>query len=55
MSEKKLDYFKLPFEVLNPYLKVKSGNQKLTANYLQQISPFVSIACGLAIRQVGDN
>lgn len=48
------DVLKLPFEVLNPYNTMKAGGKKITPNYLQQISPFVSIACGLAIRQVGD-
>lgn len=48
------DVLKVPFEAFNPYSSLKSGNKKITQNYLQQISPFVSIACGLAIRQVGD-
>lgn len=48
------DVLKLPFEVMNPYNAVKAGNKKFTSDYLQQISPFVSIACGLAIRKQGD-
>ncbi|MBC7741170.1 MAG: type IV pilus assembly protein PilM [Bdellovibrionaceae bacterium] len=42
---------KLQFEVLNPYLKVKSGHKKLTPHYMQQIAPFVAVACGLGIRK----
>jgi len=49
-----VDVLKLPFEIFNPYARMQSANKKFTDNYLQQISPFVSIACGLAIRQVGD-
>lgn len=48
------DVLKIPFEVFNPYMAIKSGNRKISANYLQQILPFVSIACGLAARQIGD-
>lgn len=48
------DVLKIPFEVFNPYLTIKSGSRKITANYLQQILPFASIACGLASRQIGD-
>ena len=49
-----MDVLKLQFEAFNPYTMIKSGNRKISADYLQQISPFVSIACGLAIRQAGD-
>ena len=45
---------KLPFEVFNPFLRVKSGNKKITQAYLQQMAPFISIACGLGIRHAGD-
>lgn len=48
------DVLKIPFEAFNPYLTIKSGSRKISPNYLQQISPFVSIACGLAARQIGD-
>jgi len=48
------DVLKIPFEAFNPYAAIKSGHKKLNSAYLQQISPFVSIACGLAIRQAGD-
>jgi type IV pilus assembly protein PilM len=50
-----VESIKLPFEVLNPYLKIKSGNKKFTATYLQQISPFVGIPFGLALRKTGDS
>jgi type IV pilus assembly protein PilM len=49
-----VDVLKMPFEPFNPYNNIKSANKKITPNYLQQISPFVSIACGLGIRQAGD-
>jgi len=49
-----VDVLKLPFEAFNPYIRMKSGTKKITDSYLQQISPFISIACGLAIRQVDD-
>ncbi len=45
---------KISFELFNPYIKIRAGNKKLSDAYLQQISPFVAIACGLAIRQAGD-
>ncbi len=45
------DTLKLPFEVLNPYQRIKTSNKKLNAHYLQQIAPFVAVACGLGIRQ----
>lgn len=48
------DVLKLSFEKFEPYSMIKSGNKKITPDYLQKISPFVSIACGLAIRHVGD-
>lgn len=50
-----IETIKLPFEVLNPYFHVKSGNKKLTANYLQKISPFVAISFGLGLRKSGDS
>jgi type IV pilus assembly protein PilM len=49
-----VDVLKMPFEPFNPYNSIKSAHKKITPNYLQQISPFVSIACGLASRQAGD-
>lgn len=50
-----VETIKLPFEVLNPYFRVKSGNKKLSPNYLQQISPFVGISFGLGLRKSGDS
>ena len=50
-----IESVKLPFEVLNPYIKIKSGNKKLSASYLQQISPFVGISFGLGLRKSGDS
>lgn len=48
------DVLKIQFEAFNPYSKIQAGNKKFTESYLQQISPFVSIACGLGIRTKGD-
>lgn len=45
---------KLNFEVLNPLIKVRSNNKKFSANYLDQISPFLAVSLGLALRDVGD-
>ena len=45
---------KLPFEPINPLLKIKTTNKKLNPQYLEQISPFLSTSLGLALRQEGD-
>ncbi len=45
---------KTPFEPLNPMIKIRPGNKKFSPDYLEQISPFVSISLGLALREVGD-
>lgn len=50
-----VDVLKLPFETFNPAQNIRSGSKKITPLYLQQITPFRSIACGLGIRLVGDN
>ena len=49
-----VDVLKMPFEVFNPAMVIKPGSKKITPLYLQQISPFCAIACGLASRSVGD-
>ena len=49
-----VDVLKLPFEPFNPLVNVKAGAKKISPLYMQQITPFCSIACGLAIRSVGD-
>lgn len=45
---------KIPFEVFSPYNAVKANNKKLNDAYFQQIAPFISVVCGLAIRRAGD-
>lgn len=55
MSEHLQEVLKIPFEQLNPLLKVKSTNKKLTPQYLAQITPFLATALGLALREVGDS
>jgi type IV pilus assembly protein PilM len=49
-----VDVLKLPFEPFNPLLNLKPGSKKISPLYMQQITPFCSIACGLGIRMVGD-
>jgi type IV pilus assembly protein PilM len=49
------DVLKMNFESLNPLIKVKPNNKKFSPNYLDQISPFLSVPIGLALRQVGDS
>ena len=46
---------KINFEVLNPLLKVKANNKKFNPQYLEQISPFLAVSLGLALREVGDS
>jgi type IV pilus assembly protein PilM len=48
------DVLKIKFEVLNPLLKVKANNKKFSPQYLEQISPFLAVSLGLALREVGD-
>ena len=49
-----VDVLKLPFEPFNPLMNLKPGTKKISPLYMQQITPFCSIACGLGIRMVGD-
>lgn len=48
------DVLKINFEVLNPLIKVKANNKKFNPQYLEQISPFLAVSLGLALREVGD-
>jgi type IV pilus assembly protein PilM len=49
-----VDVLKLPFEPFNPLMNLKSGTKKISPLYMQQITPFCAIACGLGVRLVGD-
>lgn len=49
------DTLKINFEVLNPMINIKPGNKKFTANYLAQITPFLAVPLGLALRETGDS
>ncbi len=49
------EVLKIKFEVLNPLIKIRSENKKISGNYLAQITPFLAIAVGLALREVGDS
>jgi type IV pilus assembly protein PilM len=44
----------LPLEPLNPFLRVTYNPKNLTADYIQQISPFAAVALGLGLRKLGD-
>ncbi len=54
LTEHLSETLKIPFESINPFLRVKTSNKKLTPNFLNQIAPFISVSLGLALRQVGD-
>jgi type IV pilus assembly protein PilM len=43
---------KIPFEALDPYIRIQTGNKKLNSSYLQQVAPFTSVVLGLALREV---
>ena len=45
---------KISFEPLNPYQKIRTNNKGLSASYLEQIAPFVSVVFGLGLRQLGE-
>ena len=46
---------KISFEVLDPLVNVKPGHKKLNSHYLSQITPFIAVSLGLALREVGDS
>lgn len=46
---------RLKFEWSNPFLRIVSGNRKLSQAYLEQIAPYCSVALGLALRKLGDS
>lgn len=43
-----------PAERMNPFLKVKFNHKKLDSNYMNQVSPYLSVVMGLAMRELGD-
>lgn len=45
---------RLNLEWLNPFLRVTSGNKKISTMYLDQITPFCAVAFGLGMRKMGD-
>lgn len=45
-----VEQFHLPFEPLYPFRNLKSGNSKFEGSYLQQITPFLPVVAGLALR-----
>lgn len=44
----------LPFEEMNPFLRIKVNHKRISQSFSQQITPYSSIALGLGLRQVGD-
>jgi type IV pilus assembly protein PilM len=44
----------MPVEVLNPLLKINFNEKEFDPEYLQEISPFIAVAAGLAMRRLGD-
>jgi type IV pilus assembly protein PilM len=45
----------LPMDVINPFKKIKINSSKFSNDYIKKISPFSSVALGLALRKVGDH
>ncbi len=43
-----------PMEPLNPLLRVKASSKRFPKDYLNQISPFISLVMGLGLRKIGD-
>lgn len=54
MIEHLMDVLKISFEPMNTFMNVHNNNNKFSNNYLNQISPFAAVACGLALRKVGE-
>lgn len=48
-----VDQLHVPFEPFYPFRNIKNGNSKFSNDYLRQITPFMSVAAGLALR--GEN
>lgn len=44
----------LPVDRINPFAKLKYNEKDFDPEYLQEISPFMAVPVGLAIRRVGD-
>lgn len=45
----------IPFEPLNPFMRVTSGNKSFSPAYFDQITPFAASVLGLGLRSVGDS
>ncbi len=44
----------IPYEVLDPFLKISYNKKNLSAEYIEQIRPMSAIAIGLGLRKAGD-
>lgn len=47
--------FDVPCEYLDPFLKVKNKNKKISNEFLDQIRPIASVALGLSLRRKSDS
>ncbi|MCM2281628.1 MAG: pilus assembly protein PilM [Bdellovibrionaceae bacterium] len=45
----------IPFEVMDPFLKVDTNHRAIPPDYLAQIKPLAAVVLGLAMRKVGDS
>jgi len=44
----------IPFEVMDPFLKISSNRKNISADFIEQIRPISAVALGLAMRKIGD-
>lgn len=54
LNEKISAALSLPFEIMNPFQKVR-GTKQFSTQYMSQIAPFAAVVCGLALREGGDS
>lgn len=45
---------KMNHEILNPFVRISSGNKKISTMYIDQITPFCAVSLGLGLRKIGD-
>lgn len=46
---------RLKFEWFNPFVRIASGNRRLSPAYLEQIAPYCAVSVGLGLRKMGDS
>lgn len=47
-------YLSLPVDIFNPFLQIKYDTKEFNIDYIKDISPFMAVAVGLALRKQGD-